>query len=521
VLNDPWPALLVVAGAFGLAAVVPGISQLTGTGRRARALAGTLALAAIGTGFATSQRQEVVSRRAVTESGPRTTLADGTTPTPGSTVDGASSAGGASQQRAARAAGAAVRGGPGTVAAGKPGGPITIGLIGTANAQSGAAALGATIPDQGDPVKQRDAVVSWINARGGIAGREIKVIQRDFDLTSNDPTRATTLCKAFTEDDKVFAVIGALGVDLPCYVSHKTLVIMTSSTNPSQAAIRSYAPYVWLATGPDLSVAMASEVDALAAQGWFSPGVKIAYFVQNTPDALGVYHNIVVPRIANLGYQVADMQTATNVQGFSDIGRYAADAQAAILKWKAQGIDRVSLIYPFGGALFIFAQQAEQAKFYPRYGIGSQDTPAGNQGNVPPSQFKDALGSGVLLADIDDKHSDPFPAGPAEKQCLDIMATNAQRFAARSNALVAGGLCDGFLLLWQAAANLGATLSVESWAAAAGNLGPRFQSASGLPGGSELTPGRPVVSRTYRLLKYDSACSCFIWSDRTQRRHPL
>lgn len=519
-LGTGWSALLVVVGAFVLAAVAPGLSRSSGRRRVIKAGAGALALACVATGFASNRESTIGERQRIADAaasgaGPGGAASSSTTSAAGGGISAA-----VRGEQSSSAGSASAEGGRGTRVA-VTSKEVTIGLLGTANGQSGAASLGATLPDFGDPAKQRDAMVKWVNAHGGIAGRRIKVVERDYDLTSNDPTRATTICKAFTEDDHVFLVIGALGVDFPCYVAHKTPVIITASTNPSQAALRSYAPYVWLATGPDLSVAMAGEIDALNAQGWFSGDAKVAYFVVNTPDALGVYRNVVVPRIERLGHRVADMQTATAVQSFADIGRYAADAQAAILKWKAAGINRVSLIYPFGGALFIFAQQAEQAKFYPHYGVGSQDTPGTNQANVPPSQFKDALGSGVLLADIDDKHGDRFPAGAAERNCLDIMRAGGQRFAARSNAAVAMSICDGFLFMWNAARGIDANLSIASWAAGAGKLGTKYQSAMGLPGGSYVTAARPEASTTFRLLKYDSGCSCFVWTNRTQHKDPL
>jgi ABC-type branched-subunit amino acid transport system substrate-binding protein len=518
-LNEALPGFLVAMGLLVLAAVVGRFSLSSMRVRTSKVVAGVAVVAMIASGCAGGERSSATDRAAGREARGLAGRAESSTSpgTSGGTGLGGVEAGG--RDRSGTSVGGLTRGQVNR--AGARGGTIKIGFIGAANASSGAASLGATLPDQGDTKAQLRAVTKWINNHGGIADRKMQVIQHDFDLTSNDPTQATKLCHQFVDDDHVFAVIGGLGVDLPCFVQRRTLVIMASTTNPSQVVMKSYAPYVWLATAPDVSVAYTSEIDALAAQGWFARGVKIGFFVQNTPDMQAVYRNIVVPRIARLGYAVADKQDATNVQSFSDVGKYAADAQATILKWKAMGINRVVIMYPFGGALFIFAQQAEQAKFYPIYGVGTQDTPATNQSNVPASQFKGALGASSALGDVDDRRGGRFPSGPAEKQCLDVMAANGQKFRHRSNALVATALCDSFFLLWEGARGLTSNLSARTWASVTGNLGSRFQAASLPQGASELIPGRPEVSRYYRLLKYDGDCSCFAWTSRALHKDPM
>lgn len=77
-------------------------------------------------------------------------------------------------------------------------GPIRIGVL---IAQSGpAAAYGA------EERRAIEAVVSEVNAQGGIKGRKIELVVRD---TKTDPTEAARLANQVIADDKVIAIIGA------------------------------------------------------------------------------------------------------------------------------------------------------------------------------------------------------------------------------------------------------------------------------------------------------------------------
>ena len=59
---------------------------------------------------------------------------------------------------------------------------------------------------RGDQEKTYKVFVDDLNARGGILGRTVEPVYRDFCPIGN--SQALSTCTSFTEDDKVFAVVG-------------------------------------------------------------------------------------------------------------------------------------------------------------------------------------------------------------------------------------------------------------------------------------------------------------------------
>jgi len=60
--------------------------------------------------------------------------------------------------------------------------------------------------NRGDQEKTYKVFVDDLNAHGGILGRKVEPVYRDFCPIGN--AQALAACTSFTEDDKVFAVVG-------------------------------------------------------------------------------------------------------------------------------------------------------------------------------------------------------------------------------------------------------------------------------------------------------------------------
>ena len=59
---------------------------------------------------------------------------------------------------------------------------------------------------RGDQEQAYKVFVDDLNAKGGILGRKVEPVYRDFCPIGN--SQALSTCTSFTEDDKVFAVVG-------------------------------------------------------------------------------------------------------------------------------------------------------------------------------------------------------------------------------------------------------------------------------------------------------------------------
>jgi len=399
---------------------------------------------------------------------------------------------------------------------------VKIGFVGSANAAALAAAFGFKGPDEGNSHEQIHAAVDWVNKHGGIAGRRIVPIIRDFDNTSEKQNwqQEEAMCAGFTEDDHVFAVVGT-SVSETCYVKHHTLAMNSYYYQPDRATLVSYAPYIWLANLPDLSAMVAAEIDGLARQGFFPRGGRVGIIVRDTPAYRHLYDHEVVPRLARIGVKPTATVFVTPFDTLSDASAVAQQENAAVLRFKSDHIDHVFFVFQGGGAWLFFAQAADAQRYTPRYGLSSEDEPVATGENLPASQRHGAMGVGFVPG-LDVNRGDPFPYTAAEKRCVAAMNTRGVALSDRPSASQAFGYCDMTFILWQAARSVGPRLTIERWAAAAARMGNAFQAANANPGGTQFLPSGPQQgNRFYRLTRYDDACACWTYTDRNRTNHPM
>jgi hypothetical protein len=67
--------------------------------------------------------------------------------------------------------------------------------------------LGFTLAPQGDLTRQIDELAKEVNRTGGIGGRKMVPVLRPFEALTDSQATEEKLCKAFTQDDQVFAVV--------------------------------------------------------------------------------------------------------------------------------------------------------------------------------------------------------------------------------------------------------------------------------------------------------------------------
>lgn len=119
--------------------------------------------------------------------------------------------------------------------------------------------------DHGDYEKAYQTVIDEVNAKGGINGRKIVPTYIAVSPLGTDP--AQQACIKFTEDQKVFAVMGQfLTADAPlCYVEQHTTPILGGAITADGLA-RAKAPWYTLERS---SADVATIIDAFAADGQF------------------------------------------------------------------------------------------------------------------------------------------------------------------------------------------------------------------------------------------------------------
>ncbi len=192
---------------------------------------------------------------------------------------------------------------------------------------------------RGDQEKTYKVFVDDLNARGGILGRTVEPVYRDFCPIGN--SQALSTCTSFTEDDKVFAVVGVFidqsgDAQLCIAKNHQTVEIIH---NVSQAWIDE-APKGLLLTPNITTDRRLSVILDLLARDKTLQGKKVAVLTQ--PDSEDRVDALVTPALKKM--KVKQGGTAVlNITG-TDTSAAQSQLEAFIEKWKAEGVDTFVLV---------------------------------------------------------------------------------------------------------------------------------------------------------------------------------
>ena len=390
---------------------------------------------------------------------------------------------------------------------------IRIGFIAVDQAGASSASAAYGVPGAvkaGDPRTEIDAIVKYVNSQGGIAGRKVEHFIVIRDPGNSDPNYGESICTKFTQDHKVFAVVTNASLDAEaCYAKRHTLLINDGVM--SSSVLNQLSPYIWVPGQPSAEAGYSALLDSLVGQKWFTGAKKLGFVGADSPTTLVPYKTVVQPRLAKLGFADKEIERVL-IADDADTSQFQAAVQSAVLKFKSEGVDHVFFMVAGGGAPLIFMNQAQSQAYFPRYAFSSYDTPGFVlQAGAPPTQLRGSLGAGWFeTADVDAAHGDPYPTGPAEKECYKAVQSNGDAPPpARAAGFTAAVACDGAFMLRDAGIGLKDALSTEAWGAAAERLGKRFQASYSLPNGTEFVVGRRAGGAVYRDLAFIDTCNCF------------
>lgn len=392
---------------------------------------------------------------------------------------------------------------------------IKVGLTYITSFQSLGSSLGFTVPAKGDVPAQAQVLADWINANGGIAGRDVEVVIRGFKQEESSPGVEQQLCNALADDEGVFvvALIGMIQESTRyCYASKRVLTIDISTFTYDTTVYSETAPYLWSLEMSDYSHLARTLPGALDEQGYFAPmasrdetATSVGVLIWDTPFTKRVVSRDLEPALAAVGQ---DINVLATVDGAS-ISTIQKGLSDAVVKFRDAGVNRVMFV---GGSPLqpFFYQTAENESFRPRYGVTSIDQPrfaANPDEGGYPLQAVDMVGIGVAPdVDVED---DQMPLGSMnanEKACLDILAEHGHVHEARKNANVILGFCGALLMLQQGAATITNGITPELWAAHAERNLANF--VSPLNERVDFGAGDHAGPNHYRPMKWFEDCSC-------------
>lgn len=389
-----------------------------------------------------------------------------------------------------------------------------------------AQSAGASGLDAGDQEGQANAVISYLNARGGMFGRQVKAVFHDnstVDAAGNPDKVGSESCTFFTQDRTVIAVLNPVTlIDVDsfrsCLAKKKVPLFSASVAGISQATASTFAPYFYQSTATTWDALAPALVRQLKAQQYFDtawntsngqsgPGkAKVGILTPDTRDGIrtGEILDSALAEVGSKAVQTFRFSTKNN----------NADMSSAVLQFRGNGVDHV---IGTESSLVAFQLQAQSQGYRPRYGVHTLNAPLTFlQTNGGATQNAGAVGVGWAPAfDVDDAR-DPGNINPGVPLCDGIMKAGGQGYAGKRLArTVAYAFCDGLRLIADGAKAGGGLTGVQIYGGVL-EVGPTFHSAFSFASG--LKPGRLTVPGGVRPLVYKTDCSCYAYGSTTTTR---
>jgi ABC-type branched-subunit amino acid transport system substrate-binding protein len=348
------------------------------------------------------------------------------------------------------------------------------------------------------------ALISQVNAAGGVLGRTVVPVFYDDSTSSDTTTAAEASCAYFAEDRRVMAVV-SLPPSWNCLAKHHVPSANAGNQELVDAAyMKLLDPYFYAPTAFSMTQLTPLYLDRLTAEGYFPAKAKIGIVYDSGTDAQTEDRDAkeMQRQLVARGVDVA----ATFAVDDTSVSSTASGEANAVLPFRAKGVDHVISL---DGSVAYFMTAAEQQNYRPRYAVSTYLSPNSVLETVPPkAQLKGAVGVGWSPATDVDSRAETAPVPAGEARCDK---------ARRASGQTAGGLarfvdysyCDAIYLFLDAARAAGG-LSPGSLRAGADLLGGGFQSA--LTFRPAYSPTRSDGSSALRDLSYVDSCSCFRYS---------
>ncbi len=383
---------------------------------------------------------------------------------------------------------------------------IKIGIVLIENGGSFGSTFGVAT-DFGNTRAQSDAVIRYLNARGGIAGRTIKPVYYTFDLgrvSTRDGQAEEEACAKWTQDDRVFAVINA-ALARPTLLSclAKVGVPGVHDQMPvdegTLATQRSFYYSGGHVGGMTLDRLARSSTQVFAKRGFFGKDAVVGIVHFDDPAYVRVVDQQYRPALKAAGVTKVVTQAAPR---FLE-GQYST----YVSQFQASGVTHVMFLGEAGGYPLLFMQAAENQLYRPKYGLRTDNFPgAVLQGAAPKEQLKNSMSMGWMPSLDVDAARDPGPVSSSAKLCLEIQREASQNMDDRGARGTALGYCNGLFFLRDSLAKSSSITSAEL-ARTVSQLGASFVSPQVF--GTRYSSAQHDGVGSYRDLGYGAECSCF------------
>ncbi len=453
-------------------------------------------------------------------SGGTTGSADPTAGTMGSGTDGIGTSGGTT----------GVPTGPGTKGFGFDAKNVYIGVPTADDFNTLVKNAGANF-DNGDVHADFDSIAADVNRHGGILGRKLVIAYHDDSATryqSNPAQVAQETCAYFTTDRPVVAVInGFPQLDTQtnlhtCLEQKKVTLLSQTNTVYSDSDYRRLGPHLISGASVSTDVLVPTFVAALKRQGFFTGWNTTLGAPGNAPVKVG----LLLPDDSSGRYVGTLFKAQLRAAGQQPPAEFyyppegsGAQSSSEVLSFKSAGVTHVLDLPPVELEIGLFQKQAETQHYRPRYGYTGFDLPLTVEENPAVAPVAQQVGSlGIGWQPLNDVNaSKDIGEMPGGKRCFAALQAGGQKFSTsqRRAKFIAAIACDSIYLLQEAMVRAKG-FTGDQILSALPVVGPRFWSASTFA--SVLTARDHGLPGFYRDSHYDTACSCFTYSNAVNRR---
>jgi hypothetical protein len=351
----------------------------------------------------------------------------------------------------------------------------------------------------GDAELQVNALVKYVNAHGGLGGRQIVPVFGRVSATSGESGREAA-CTQMTQDGKAVIVVAELNIsttEVQCAAkAHVPLVNISLGAGDKQL-YKEFPGTLYSSARLDLDRELALVIDTEQAAGRISAKTRVGVMIDGTdPMYERVYTNTVDPLLKQDGIP----HESFTAGGTSDVPN-------AVLRFRADGVKTVMFIAPSGIGEVLFLDGAQQQGYHPKYAYGDSADAYFSDDIAPKAQIVNITGAGSLpLANI---HTSTMAPTSREQLCLSIMRSAGEDDTNRRSSLSAEPYCEGVFTLVAVAKHVTGVLNGASFRSAYASVGKSYQPVTTF--NTDFANGLRDNVTTYRPFAYKASCTCIAY----------
>lgn len=385
---------------------------------------------------------------------------------------------------------------------------INLGVTYAAGADSAFAALGVNVSIP-DGHAYSEALINYINAHGGAAGRKIHPIYFKYTPAADASSSAAqdqSACAAFTQDHRVFAVTGSRldssGADDPTTSCLSKFDVLRLGGGGDEQIWRTFHHYQYDAAAVNETRVFRAMIATIVRQRLLHRDSKVGIVHWDSPAMARATEAGLVAPLKALGVPYLSVALKGDASYFSAMPN-------VVLKFRTEGVTNVLFGAPGGGAANQFMIQADNQHWKPKYGYGlsSLDSLTVLESASSKTQLSGSLGIGYIPFLDNSRGQAP---NSAQQRCEKIFRDAGLAPSSNSDRWAQYTSCDTMALLVRGLNDASKSpdgLTSTGFEKAVSAVSSQFIPLSTFA--TRLEAGEHDGGAGYRTVHYSSACSCF------------